>query len=556
MKKILLIIFVIFIVPYIVYANSSYCYQEYFNVSTACGGLSTGTVFLPPGAYSDPQNIFDGNYSTAAIGVTGEYIYYNYTKPPIAIEAKWRVSDDVDGSGTNFTRNYTLPLNCFHGNPTNIMLRSRHSNTGFSEIYEWQCYNSSAEWYTLNSSSTVPGTGIIYEEAIFWQIPNILIDNCTDYNYSILNFTYLDEIENTTLSVNGGHNLVFSGYIDQLYNFTFNNKHSHEYCTVVNLSNLGETVNAYGTITLSLNEYATEVYEISESDPLIAVNNPKTRQPIYMIKVINSSTIVYTWLTSTYESIDGTMLIYECTGDGNKNLVSSLPIINGQVEANQELLYTAYSYEVVYDDQVYIDNTDFSKCHVETQTEREYIIDIGSDISPIIGIYSIVCNLTKTGNDTVKLEWGTNPENTGTITGCIYAQRISVAGSSNIYTNCTSTSNSIERTIPSSGFTYNVYGKVFQSGYSMQCENAIEFNAEKTAADTLGLTGIFAIILIIVGMVLIFSNEQPIYYPIVAAVSLITAFILGITAFGWITVSALLFFVIIIILVGRYHKKE
>jgi len=70
---------------------------------------------------------------------------------------------------------------------------------------------------------------------------------------------------------------------------------------------------------------------------------------------------------------------------GNRTLVGTASIINGEAYANIELLNTPYSYEVIYQGVRYADTDTYSKCHIETQTTRLYIFrcykwSIGSSI--------------------------------------------------------------------------------------------------------------------------------------------------------------------------------
>ena len=154
------------------------------------------------------------------------------------------------------------------------------------------------------------------------------------------------------------------------------------------------------------------------------------------------------------------------------------------------------------------------------------------------------------------MAWGTNPESTSNITACMTAERISAIGATIVFENCTITENPFIRIVPDSGFTYNIYGRLFQNGFSIQCKDPIQISPNLTTARSFGLSGIFSIILLIVGMILIFSNENPKWYPLIAGLALLFSFILGILAVGWVTVSSLFFFVLIIIIIGRHSKQE
>jgi hypothetical protein len=170
-------------------------------------------------------------------------------------------------------------------------------------------------------------------------------------------------------------------------------------------------------------------------------------------------------------------------------------------------------------------------------------------------MYSIQCNVSKTGDNTAKVSWGTNPESDSAITGCIEAYRYTVAGSTLVYENCTSTESEIERAIPASGYEYTVRGRIEQDGYYFDCQDVLTFGYDQTTADRFGLGGIIAIFFLVAAMVLLFSNEQPKWFPVMAGVGLLIAFVMGIMAVGWMPTASLIFLILIVLWVGRHHRQ-
>jgi hypothetical protein len=142
---------------------ASYCYQETANVSTACGGLSTGTYsqsgddWCEGGCASDRFNlIIDGNWTTKALpnlAGSGSFGYVNYTKPSNAINATWQIKDD-DGIA-----NLTVPSICFSQTPLQLRFRGQES---VDDTY-WECWNGT-DWDTLKQLYS----SYAYEEAIWW----------------------------------------------------------------------------------------------------------------------------------------------------------------------------------------------------------------------------------------------------------------------------------------------------------------------------------------------------------------------------------------------------
>jgi len=377
------------------------------------------------------------------------------------------------------------------------------------------------------------------------------------YNHTILNMSYFDEVTEAAItSINNYDLFITDGEFTHTVQGNFSGKISDSICSDINPAERTFDFEILGDITVKKDEYGTKLLSFAAGDPITATNANPYRLNITLIRLNESSTVVFTWLTSGYEPIDGTMKIYECEGDGTRTFLDSSPITNGEANVNLVLINKVYSYEVVYLGETYTDSKSYTQCHVESQTERRYIINTGTNIAPITGLYSIDCNLTKLTDNSFRMEWETNPESTETLIGCAYTNRITVAGNTLVDVSCANITTFLQRTIAASGYSYHVFGKIFQGGYSKQCKDQLEYAPETRGADTLGLMGIFAVYFLIVGMILLFSNESPIWYPIMGGVGLLISFILGIIAIGWIASSSMLFLVILIIFVGRYHKKE
>ena len=379
------------------------------------------------------------------------------------------------------------------------------------------------------------------------------LDNCSEFTNPVINLTYKSAVDNEKISLDNAYDLTVISPFDQTLQGTFTNQANSSFCSLVNYTFFNYTLT--GDLTLSKTEFGTQIYEYSAQNPLIGSFFPLSSYNLFLSKLENTSTIVFTWRTNTFETVDGIMEIYRCEGDGTRNLISSSSIISGESSANLELLNTPYSYEVIANGQRFTDLDTYSKCHIESQTTRLYILKVGTPTAPITGLYSIPCNITRIGNFSFNMGWGINPENENIITGCVQAIRQSVRGDTTIFEECSNTSG-ISATVADSGFTYIVKGKLFQSGFSLGCQNELTFETSSEASDTFGLTGILSIFFLIAGMVLLFANEEPKFYPIMGVFGIIIAWILGILAFGWVSISSIVFFVVIIVLIGRHGKKQ
>jgi len=402
-----------------------------------------------------------------------------------------------------------------------------------------------------NFNFTFFGNGVFNMTHFLMSSTYPKIDNCSAYEYPLYNLTYRDSDSNAlitvdnafdlTLDYNGQQDTISGGYINQ-------NKNG--FCTNVNLSYYAINVSLFGTMTLTKDEYATNFYNVYDTAPLYAGSPPIT-QTLYLSLLNETSTITFNWLTTEYQSFDGILKIYQCDGEGNRNLISQTDIIDGEAFANLELLNKLYSYEVVVDGVTYTDEDGFTRCHSESSTERTYYVDLGTvDLTDFVSIYNIECNLTKPSNMTAKMVWGNNPESDSAITGCIFGYRADFNGMTEVYQNCTTTGNSLIVGIPDNGLDYMITGKIYQNGYSIPCDQMLDYSSSKTAAENFGLSGIFAIILIIASMVLLYSDfgwKQ----DIGAGIGLLVAWFLGITNFGWLEVSAMIFFLGTVVWIGR-----
>jgi hypothetical protein len=284
-------------------------------------------------------------------------------------------------------------------------------------------------------------------------------------------------------------------------------------------------------------------------------NNNLYNLKIYLILTNESTSTKFSWLTDSYVAVTGTQYIYECNNDGTKTLVQTVPIINGDAYANIELVNQPYSYTVLYNGVVYSDTNAYSICHTESSNTINYFINLNStDVTQPIGLYSIQCNLTKSSNTTALMIWGNNPLSSLPLTGCIFAYRNGINGLEQTYSSCVNNTNSIERTIPESGYSYVIKGKLYQGGYSVSCPNALSFYDDVPTARTFGLTGLFSAILLILSLALFFVGDD-VKQQAGAIFGVILSWFLGLLNFDWRVITSICAFVIIIMWIGRSARK-
>ena len=399
--------------------------------------------------------------------------------------------------------------------------------------------------YILQNPRNFTLGNVIYE---------IGICNATTTN-NVLNFRFFDETTDLEINATAGYSL----------SFTFNNTVVNTTNTVTDVENASMCTNVaktysltpfnfYGSLTLAKTDYVTRTYDFSDDPKTNLTINETLNQSLFLIPINDSTTITFTWLTTQFQLIDGTMLIYKCNINGSQELVESIPVVSGEAIANLQLLEQQYSYEIIIEGETYTDDS-FTTCHVESSSARTFYINlIEIDVAPAIGLLTIDCVITKVGNNTVNMQWTDNPEDDSAIEGCILAYREDLYNLTQIYKNCTNLTNSMTRTIASDGNTYYVRGTVNQSGNLGFCRNEVTFFNNLNAAELFGSVAVFAIFLLILSLYLIYASEGTVSMA-AGSVGVIIAFFLGILNLPWTWVLSVIFFGIFVVVVGRYAKR-
>jgi len=345
------------------------------------------------------------------------------------------------------------------------------------------------------------------------------------------------------------------------YNQTgvFINSKTNKFCTNIDPDNATYNWDMWGSFTLSADNYITRVLDIDESTPISISNNPYNNYSLYLIEVTNSSTITYTWYTTNFNVVDGTMRIYRCNDDGSKSLIESLPVISGVGYANLELLTQAYSYDITIDGILYQNSEGFTKCHIEAGTEVTIYVDLGDvEIASQTGLASLAgskCTLTKILPDLVRMEWAVNPEDSSAIEGCIMAYRRTIYGNVEVYNNCTSNTFSRTVQVPLNSNEYVVMGKLKQNNFTVVCGENVHFDSRDSVGGYWGSSGLLAAFFLIAAMALMFAGNGELMI-IGIIVGIIGIAILGITNFDIAIISAMIALLVIVLFVGRYSRKN
>jgi len=387
-------------------------------------------------------------------------------------------------------------------------------------------------------------------------IINIGLCNTT-FNHTIVNFTYYDEVNDSIMNATNTYGLtIWDG--TYYYNQTgaFINSNSNGFCTNLDPAIATYNWNLWGSFTLSAGGYITRVTDIDEGTPIAISNNPYTNQSLYLISLLNSSTVTYNWYSTNFDLIEGTMRIFKCNDDGSKSLVESIPIISGVGYANIQLLTQTYSYDITIDGVLYEETNGFSKCHIEALTDVTIYVDLGgTELAPQIGLASIPCTLTKIAPNFVRMVWSANPEDSSDIEGCIIAYRRTIYGNTEIYNNCTT--NVYNRTVEIvlNGNEYIVIGKLKQNDFTVVCGDGVYFDSRDSTGGFWGSSGLLAAFFLIAALALMFAGRGD-FMIMGTIVGVIGIAILGITNFGIGVISAMVALLVLVLFIGRYSRKQ
>jgi len=390
------------------------------------------------------------------------------------------------------------------------------------------------------------------------EILNIAVGPCGGLlNYTILNMSYFDEVDDSSINLTNAYNLVITDgtyYYNQTGFFTGNR--SNKLCTNINPGNTTYNFDMWGSITLSKTGYITKVLNLNPATPIQLSNNPYTNMSLYIIGVANSTTVIYNWFTNDFFVIDGTMRIYRCEPDSSRTLIDSLTVVSGTISTNIQLLTESYVYDITVNGVTYTDPTGFSQCHVESQTDITYFVDIGIDISQITGLAASECVLTLVTNTTVFMQWAANVNNEDPVEGCLQAYRKSIAGNVEVFNNCT-TSPPFNRTViiaPGSN-EYVIIGSMKQGNSSVFCENDLVINPTSDATELYGLVGVMAVLFLVAAMTFMFAENGTIRI-VASIVGLLSVMYLGLLNITWGTVGSIITLLVIIIAIARYSRKN
>lgn len=177
-------------------SNASFCFQQFANVSTACGGLDNGTYSVTTtGSWTNQQNMLDGDYSTCGYVASGTgQIDTVFIKPPLAQGLyAWEKSNL-----SNQKYNLTNANSCFGAISDRVNLTWFVDN-GITQAYQ-RCWNGSGYVNLFNEQNI----NVCEFGGIYW----IMGDSVSTFQeirvYNIANSSFVIDF-NITVS-NGSNN--------------------------------------------------------------------------------------------------------------------------------------------------------------------------------------------------------------------------------------------------------------------------------------------------------------------------------------------------------------
>ena len=209
--KFIIAILGVFLIFPMVNANA-WCYQERANVSTACGGLSTGSYMIEDETKWNTASMakwaIDGWWGSWAVanataGSIGN-INVTYSKPLNSLNSSlWQIGFQMgNNTGTNYTMNVSIHNSCWVQSSLKFLMVSERSSADSF----WFCYNSTGKVLLYNSTSSIPNGIRLVEEAMVWDTTSC---NYTGSgNWIIQSSDYCNITSNTDVN---GNNITING---------------------------------------------------------------------------------------------------------------------------------------------------------------------------------------------------------------------------------------------------------------------------------------------------------------------------------------------------------
>lgn len=268
-----------------------FCYQEFANESTSCGGVANPDAYGSEGNF-DPlgpaYESYDGNYSgfSFAYPVNGQStkIYINYTKPQgFTNQSLWQLE-----MNDSVIVNYSLPQSCFENSP--LMFKVEQYKNGSSWNANASCYTGVA-WQIIDETTL----GAFYEEAMNWNILNNQTTEGIMLNLQNVSNTVTSVGDNWTFSCRGFDGLDYSSWLNSSSHPLFNSYLELNFFNVSNyelLNSSTTSVTLIGdsvTYTGSTSNGSILFQNINRDNYRVVIENPGFDDKVVYASLFNSA---------------------------------------------------------------------------------------------------------------------------------------------------------------------------------------------------------------------------------------------------------------------------
>lgn len=571
--------------------NYSVCYQETANVSTSCGGLSTGSY----------------NYGN-------DYLYVNYSKPSNSVPTSiWQVKHGY-GCGTPY--NISIPTLCWAQSSLQFRFYSSGSNSNTTPY----CYNGSSwiivgnsiqqgsslssgtndlpptrwldgNWTTGDmyhfSSNWIYNEGLdcfahVYEDAMYWNISvNVgnfsVFSNLTDaagvaslvsndslsHNFSLQKAGFIgnssvsvspDSLVNVSLWRN---NSLFVNFYDEqsdvLLDGTWVMLRIIGVSYAVNYSTTNGNLYVYG---IPASDYSLQYFGTGYStrlNTLTMVDSTHQDVNLYMLNISLSTASLLSVVDNLGQSLSG-LSVQVLRYDINSNSYVVNQIVTTDSNGQSLIYVTLYS-------EIYYFIVLRGETVVYTSTPQYLLANtISIVVSSVSGGFQTVLDAAglsgslayDAGVPSVSFSW---VDGDGTATqGCLYIYNITRSVRTLFSSTCVATaSGSIAPValVNSSDAYYAITGVVTKGGVEYTLDSLTEDYRTGLTGETTNKIGLFIMLLIMLVMVVIFFE-----IPWLACITIgITIFLFSLSGFVLIPVVAgvaiLLLSIVIAVLVGQ-----
>jgi len=465
---------------------------------------------------SDWDQVYTNNqYAATGTNFTFQYSFENdsdfkikYIKEGYPLQYKWGV-DTLSNFGV-YLEIYETEIawfNCSNISPSNVTLdiskdgdvefnstgtfNTTNTTSDFaSEINDWLLNNCTSSTCNIFINVSSDSAGNVTLSTLNATYSSSIIDNCSAYNNTILNFTLKDE-EDPTTTLNGNIEIVIE---TPTYNYTFSGENVTNYSLCLAPSQ--SSVN----ITKAMIEYSSEGYESSNYSvrnyylyDATLYSNSTQDIGLYLLKDTVGENVLFHTTDSAganYPNVYGKIQRYYVGENVYRTVAMIYTDDQGEALTNLDLLDTWYKF-ILEKDGTVLKNTNPTKI-----TSDEYYFKIYTTTNAFENYLSALnLSYTFTYNSTTnitKLEYNSASGLVRSV--CLDIENVKLSGRTSIYSHCeNSTSATIfyDLTNDTESGKYFAYASVINNNGNKQTLDVIEITrGSSESQNTFGTEGV------------------------------------------------------------------